>query len=66
MSKVSSMEYMVLSDLVYLNFDEKRDGGSKTLYKIFYDKEYKAIRYTAPIRDLFPRLLQKVGYLRHY
>ena len=23
-------------------------------------------RYTAPIRDLFPRLLQKVGVLRHY
>lgn len=44
MSKVSSMEYMVLSDLVYLNFDKNRDGGNKTLYDIFYDEEYKAIK----------------------
>ena len=61
---------VVVGMVIKQNFMEKLLDGVevewKSLGEVAELKRGKTIRYTAPIRDLFPRLLQKVGYLRHF
>ena len=40
---ISDKEYLVLSDLAYLNFDENKDG-TENLYNIFYTEKNKSRR----------------------
>ncbi len=64
--KVNKKELIIVDDFkAYILLKEKNKGNENIkIADAINDKEL--IRYTAPIRDLFPRLLQKVGVLRHY
>ena len=61
--------YKVLFTTVPLLVNQLKESRSNRVLMSFENKFEKydlIIGYTAPIRDLFPRLLQKVGVLRHY
>ena len=53
-----SFPTLFLITVIYSRF---RIKPTSTTYNLIISN-----RYTAPIRDLFPRLLQKVGVLRHF
>ena len=56
---------------IYVTGDTHQEYNSSKLSKKCFPEQKELtkddfVRYTAPIRDLFPRLLQKVGVLRHF